>query len=83
MQTSQIAVRLPDELLAKLDREIPQRFASRADAVRQGLDAVLSSPSLSDRVAEHQNSWAKTSISVGGEQAMRADALALIAEEPW
>ena len=36
-QIAQIAVRVPDELLARLDQQIPQRFSSRAEKVRDGM----------------------------------------------
>ena len=41
--THQIAVRVPDEKAAALDRLIQQgRFASRSDALLEGLDRLLS-----------------------------------------
>ncbi len=40
MSTTQIAVRLPNDLLAKVDRIVDaDEAASRADAVRQALDS--------------------------------------------
>jgi Arc/MetJ-type ribon-helix-helix transcriptional regulator len=83
MQTTQIAVRLPDALLAELDRTIPARFPSRAAAVRAGLEFVLRSESLADREERHRRAWREHPISTGAQEQMRRDAIALIEEEPW
>lgn len=83
MHTTQIAVRLSDELLAELDRTIPTRFASRAEAVRAGLEYVLGSESLADRERRHIEGWKKHPATPDSVRQMQSDALALIAEEPW
>jgi Arc/MetJ-type ribon-helix-helix transcriptional regulator len=83
MQTTQIAVRIPDDLLAELDRTIPSRFASRAEAVRAGLESVLNSESLAEREARHRQAWTDHPISAAADSQMLSDARALIAEEPW
>jgi Arc/MetJ-type ribon-helix-helix transcriptional regulator len=83
MQTVQIAVRIPDSLLARLDRTIPSRFASRAEAVRAGLESVLNSESLAEREKLHRDAWEKNPASPESDRQMHADARALIAEEPW
>lgn len=41
MTTSQIAVRLPDELLAAVDALVPGHHASRSEAVRRALELYL------------------------------------------
>jgi metal-responsive CopG/Arc/MetJ family transcriptional regulator len=83
MQTTQIAVRIPDDLLAELDRTIPSRFASRAEAVRAGLESVLNSESLAEREEQHRKAWIEHPVSAGADRQMVLDARALIAEEPW
>jgi Arc/MetJ-type ribon-helix-helix transcriptional regulator len=83
MQTTQIAVRVPDELLAELDRTIPTRFASRAEAVRAGLESILNSESLVDREERHRQAWRDAPITSQAEAQMLRDARSLIEEEPW
>lgn len=40
--TTQLAVKLPEELLSRLDRLVGQgRFASRSDAVRYGISTMV------------------------------------------
>lgn len=84
MSTEQIAVRLPEEQLQLLDELVGRGvYASRAEAVRAGIDAVVE---LDRRQREDQ------SITAGYErtpptEAERSAALAsmrdAIAEEPW
>lgn len=83
MQTTQVAVRIPDELLERLDRQIPQRFASRAEAVRDGLSALLNEATMVERIDRHRRAWIAQPLPPGPESQLTADALALIAEEPW
>lgn len=83
MQTTQIAVRVPNELLARLDQQIPQRFASRAEAVRDALAVLLAQSSMAERIDRHRQAWIDQPLSPSSESQIRIDALALIAEEPW
>jgi Arc/MetJ-type ribon-helix-helix transcriptional regulator len=39
--TSQVAVRLPEELIAKLDELVPDHHSSRSDAVRRAIEVYL------------------------------------------
>lgn len=83
MQSTQIAVRLPADLLAELDRQIPRRFATRADAVRAGLIAVLGSESVEAREERHRRGWLEHPADDASTRAMVDEARALIADEPW
>ena len=83
MQTTQIAVRIPDELLVRLDQQIPRRFASRAEAVRDGLSALLAQSTMAERVDRHRQAWMDQPLSASSESQLRIDALSLIGEEPW
>lgn len=83
MRSVQIAVRLPVELLAELDRQIPRRFATRADAVRAGLLEILSSESVAEREERHRQGWLDHPLDDDSARALAGDARALIAEEPW
>ena len=83
MQTTQIAVRIPDELLVRLDQQIPRRFASRAEAVRDGLAALLQESTMAERIDRHRQAWIALPLSPSSETQLRVDAVALIAEEPW
>jgi Arc/MetJ-type ribon-helix-helix transcriptional regulator len=42
--TSPIAVRLPGHLLSQLDVLVPDRHASRSDAIRRSIDLDLREP---------------------------------------
>lgn len=39
--TTQIAVRLPDELLARLDQLVPEAHANRSQAIRRAVEVYL------------------------------------------
>ena len=83
MHTTQIAVRIPDDLLADIDDRIPGQFASRADAVRSALVALMEKESLADREARHRQGWIDHPPSSREERSIKRDAQSLIAEEPW
>ncbi len=83
MHTTQIAVRVPDELLERLDRQIPQRFASRAEAVRNGLSVLLGEATMAERIDRHRAAWISHPLSPRSDAQLTIDAHALIAEEPW
>lgn len=83
MQTTQIAVRIPDDLLAHLDDRIPGQFANRADAVRAAILALVESETPQDREDRHRKGWIAHPFTAAEERSMRRDAESLIAEEPW
>jgi Arc/MetJ-type ribon-helix-helix transcriptional regulator len=84
MQTRQVAVRLPADLLAAVDRMVADGvFPSRAAAVRAGLEAVAEAErrrALDDAVVEGYTRIPPTSIEDAAAVASLRDA---IAEEPW
>lgn len=41
MTTTQIAIRLPDELVARLDALVPAIHATRSDAVRRSIELYI------------------------------------------
>lgn len=83
MRTTQIAVRIPDELLAHLDDRIPRQFANRAEAVRAAITALVAHETIEEREARHRRGWAMHPQSAAEERVIAGDARALIAEEPW
>ena len=83
MHSTQIAVRIPDELLAAHDDAIPGRFATRADAVRVAVAQLLLSEGESDREARHRQAWIDQPATTQDELRAIEDSRALIAEEPW
>ena len=83
MHSSQIAVRMPDDLLAELDEAIPLRFPSRAEAVRIALVQLLHAESIDDLEARHRRGWALHPSTAEDDAMALADSRALIAEEPW
>lgn len=80
LHSTQIAVRIPDELLAALDDAIPGRFATRADAVRVAVAQLLLE---SEREARHRQAWIDQPATTQDELRAIDDSRALIAEEPW
>lgn len=83
LNTTQVAVRLLDELLAQLDRRFPSLFSSRAEAVRAGIHAVLQTESLAERERGHRQACIDFPASPGSESTLIRDARSLLAEEPW
>lgn len=84
MGTEQIAVRIPEALLAQLDELVRSgRYGSRAEAVRAGVQAItdMEREAAVDRAIiegyrlKPQEDWEMASG--------RASLLAAIAEEPW
>jgi Arc/MetJ-type ribon-helix-helix transcriptional regulator len=82
--TTQIAVKLPDDLLAAIDRLVDShRYASRSEIVRAGLLRVITDDAaqtvddaFTRGVAQHPDS---------DDDVRRATSLAIesIADEPW
>jgi Arc/MetJ-type ribon-helix-helix transcriptional regulator len=82
--TVQIAVKLPDELVAAVDRLVDNdRFASRSEAVRAGLQRMVADAAaltidqaFADGVSAHPDT---------DDDLQRATALAIesIDDEPW
>lgn len=83
MHTSQIAIRMPDDLLAELDTAIPRRFASRAEAVRIALTQLLRSETIEQLEERHRRGWQLHPATDRESEQARAESRALIAEEPW
>ena len=84
MQTRQLAVRLPVDLLATVDRLVAEGvFPSRAAAVRAGLEAVAEAERR--RVVDQGIVAGYTRIppTPGEDAAARASIRDAIAEEPW
>jgi len=80
--TIQIAVTLPDELVRELDRLVDGgAFASRSQAVRSGLEALVAGRAAVDRRYEE----AMTRFPETDEEIAEATRLAVesIDEEPW
>lgn len=82
--TVQLVTRIPDELATSIDELVAAGvFASRSEAVRAGLDAVVDR----ERRAAVGRSIARgyERVPQGGDDLERSDAAtaAMIAEEPW
>jgi Arc/MetJ-type ribon-helix-helix transcriptional regulator len=84
MQTEQIAVRLPVELLAALDDMVQQgRFESRAAGVRAGL-IVLSEADLRQKVDQSIiDGYTRIPPTKADDAAALASLREAITEEPW
>src|SRR5437763_757633 len=84
MQTRQVAVRLPVDLLATVDRLVSAGvFPSRAAAVRAGLEAVAEAErrrAIDDAFVEGYTRIPTTAVEDVAALASLRDA---IAEEPW
>jgi len=84
MQTRQVAVRLPVALLAAVDRLVAEGvYASRAAAVRAGLEAVAEAArrrAIDDAVVAGYRRVPRTPAE---EAAARASLRQAIVDEPW
>ncbi|MEE8600977.1 ribbon-helix-helix domain-containing protein [Euzebya tangerina] len=81
---TQIMTRLDDDTLAELDRLVSEDvFASRSDALRQGLREMLDRyrrREIGRQIAEGYKRIPQTDTEVGWADAATT---AMIAEEPW
>lgn len=81
---TQIAVRLDDELVARLDELVREgRFASRADALRHAVQAYVDRERrrrVGEAIAEGYRRLPQTEEETAGAE---ESARAMIAEEPW
>jgi Arc/MetJ-type ribon-helix-helix transcriptional regulator len=84
MATEQIAVRLPEELLAVLDELVTRgAYASRAAAVRAGIEAVLELDRRRLTDLAVVDGYRRTPPSEAERQAAIASLREAILEEPW
>lgn len=82
--TTQIAVRLPDELVGELDRLVEQgAFDSRSQAVRSGLEAMVGTCRRQELERRYRD--AITRMPETEEEMAEATRLAVdvIHDEPW
>jgi Arc/MetJ-type ribon-helix-helix transcriptional regulator len=81
--TIQIAVRLPDELIADLDRMVGGgRFANRTDAVRHALERLLDDAREADLDAAIVAGYQRVPDEEP-EPWVEAATRAMVEEEPW
>ncbi len=82
--TIQIAIKLPDQLVAEMDRLVRQgTFTSRTQAVRAGVEAVIHEQhrhEISERFRSGFARWPETEAELADAQRLAIDA---IHEEPW
>jgi Arc/MetJ-type ribon-helix-helix transcriptional regulator len=84
MATEQIAVRLPEELLARLDELVRSGvYESRAAAVRAGVEAIalIEQRRVVDRAIVE--GYGRTPPTPGEESAALTSLREAIEEEPW
>lgn len=82
--TTQIAIKVPDELLDKVDRLVEQgAFESRSQAVRSGLESVVVERRRQEIDQRYRDAFAR--IPETDEELADAtrQAVASIREEPW
>ena len=82
--TTQIAVKLPDDLLAAIDRLVDNhRFASRSEIVRAGLQRVIADDA--SQAINHAFARGFAQHPDSDDDVRRATSLAIesIADEPW
>ena len=81
---TQIAVRLPDDVLARLDQLVADgTYESRAAAVRAGIDAVMDVARRQATDRAIVEGYRRTPPTQAEEQAALASLREAIAEEPW
>lgn len=84
MATEQIAVRLPEELLAKIDQLVVQGvYESRAAAVRAGVEAVAESERRRKTDRDVVEGYRRLPASEADHEAAVASLRDAILEEPW
>jgi Arc/MetJ-type ribon-helix-helix transcriptional regulator len=84
MPTEQIAVRLPEELLAELDELVAQGvYESRAAAVRAGIEAVVESERRRKTDRAVVAGYRRAPASEAEHESAVASLRDAIREEPW
>jgi Arc/MetJ-type ribon-helix-helix transcriptional regulator len=84
MATEQIAVRLPEELLAEVDNLVARGlYASRAAAVRAGLEAVTESERRRQTDRAILDGYRRQPAGALEREAAVASLRDAILEEPW
>jgi Arc/MetJ-type ribon-helix-helix transcriptional regulator len=84
MPTEQIAVRLPEELLAELDELVAQGvYESRAAAVRAGIEAVVESERRRKTDRAVVAGYRRVPASEAEHESAVASLRDAIREEPW
>ena len=84
MTTEQIAVRLPEELLDKLDQLVARGvYASRAAAVRAGVEAIAEIEQRREIDAAIADGYRRVPPSTAESKAALASLGDAIAEERW
>jgi Arc/MetJ-type ribon-helix-helix transcriptional regulator len=84
MTTEQIAVRLPGEMLARLDALVGRgRYANRVSAVRQGIELLLVAEEQRTIDEEIVEGYRRLPQSDAEHAAAVAALRASILEEPW
>jgi Arc/MetJ-type ribon-helix-helix transcriptional regulator len=82
--TTQIAVKLPDELLAAIDRLVEnQRFASRSEIVRAGLQRVIADDASHTIDRAFERGFAQHPDSDDDVRRATTMAIESIDDEPW
>lgn len=82
--TTQIAVKLPDELVAAADRLVADgTFASRSEVVRRGVEVVVRAGRRHAADAAYQAGYAANPESEAELAEAERMALAAIRDEPW
>lgn len=82
--TKQIAVKLPDELVAEVDRLVERgAFASRSQAIRTGLEAMVAARRRAEIDRSYHDAFAR--VPESPEEMREATRLAVdsIHDEPW
>lgn len=82
--TTQIAVKLPDELIDEIDRLVEQgAFPSRSQAVRTGLDTLVSAHRRRETDRRYREAVARYPESPEELAEARRLAVDAIHDEPW
>lgn len=82
--TTQIAVKLPDDLLAAVDRLVDShRFASRSEIVRAGLQRVIADDASTTIDRAFERGIAQHPDSDGDVRRATSLAIESIDDEPW
>ncbi len=84
MATEQIAVRIPEELLRRVDELVAAGvYESRAAAVRAGIEAVAAEQARQRVDRAILDGYQRVPPTAGDDAAAMASLRAAISEEPW
>ena len=82
-QATQVAVRLPQKLLDEIDRLVPSRYFTRADAIRDALERLLDEVRRDEQERRYVEGYRRIPVSEIELRWVDASAREMLLEESW